>query len=265
MGGYENYFSIIVKTDSNGDTLWTKDEINGLFSGSLYLTDILIEEDTVYIIGRVYPTISTDGSIVIFKTKSDGEVLWTKYYNDQYSSQWSGYYGTFTNNNTLYIAGSPYNYEQMIYVFEIKKNGDLIWEKYYGEFGTDYLTLSMTNCYNNSIAITGYNNGDVFLLKLGEKPSQISTLNDPNYLDFKIYPNPAKLNTNIDFSLPYKAQTRITIYTLFGEEIGVLANKPLRKGNYTFKWNTTLVPNGIYFCKVEFNNKFQVKKIIVSK
>ncbi len=252
VGGYGELFSIIVKTDLNGDTLWTMEDIYGIYSAT-YLTDILIEEDTVYIIGRVNPS-SSEGSILILKMKYDGEILWINYYNDQYSSQWSGYYGTFTPDNTIYIAGSPHNYEQMIYIFEIEKKGDLIWEKYYGEIGITYKTIAISNCNNNSIAIAGYSFyafGDIFIFKLGENPSQISTTNNLNNFDYNVFPNPSKSFTNIEFYIPNKALTQVTIYSLSGIEIEVLENNTLTKGEYSLQWNTGSVSNGIYFCKIE--------------
>lgn len=266
VGGYGNIFSIIVKTDSNGDTLWSINEIDSISLTHMFLSDILIDHDTVYILGSSGFS-NLEGSIVIIKMNSDGEVYWIKGYNDLYGSSFRGYYGMFTTNNTIYIAGSPHNYEQMIYVFEIDKNGDLIWGKYYGEYEKTNLVTSIISSFTEKLVLAGYDHPmyDVFVFELGENPSQILPTNNLNDFDFSIFPNPSKSFTNIEFYVPNKALTRVTIYSLSGKELEVLENNTLTKGEYGLQWNTSTVPNGIYICKIEMNKQIQVKKIVVSR
>ena len=56
----------------------------------------------------------------------------------------------------------------------------------------------------------------------------------------------------------------LEIYDATGRKITSLANGKFN-GKQNISWNTNLVPDGIYFCKLSSGNLKQVAKIMVRK
>ncbi len=260
--GFGIPFSMFIKTDSNGDTLWTIDTMYELDFSETYFKDILIDYDTIYVIGSGHSELPN--CIYVIKMKSDGEILWTKGYGDEYCST---YYcsGTYTNAGTIMITGKLGFSSNCIYVVEIDKNGNFLWDNTYGDNNRYNYPESIKPTYDSGYAIAGTSSYDFFVLKLGEKPSQIVPINELDKTNLQIFPNPIRDNTNIEFSITSNAMIIITIYDLNGKKISVLANKLFQEGRHNLLWDASTIPNGIYFCKVEFDNQVQAKKIIVSK
>lgn len=101
---------------------------------------------------------------------------------------------------------------------------------------------------------------------------KISTSNENEMLSSQtrlgqIYPNPFTTETIIPFEIKEAANIKISIINLFGQEICTIVNKPLSPGKYTLYWNGsdksgTRVMEGIYFCRMEYDNQLiQVEKI----
>lgn len=256
--------SVIVKTDSNGDTLWSKRKINDINFTYIYLNDLLIDEDTVYVFGTNTTNL---GNILIFKMKSNGDVIWVKEYVNEDITSWYGYFGAHTNKGTIIIAGVSEVYTNGIFICEMKKDGDFIWEKSYGKVEIGYFARSIIKSFGNNYIVAGnnYSIKDFFVLKLGKKPSQINPINEQNNIDLQIFPNPVMENAHIEFSITSKAFIKITIYDLNGKEIATLTNKLFQRGKHQLFWDASAFPNGIYFCKFEFEEQVLTKKIIIAK
>ncbi|MCX7876698.1 MAG: family 16 glycosylhydrolase [Melioribacteraceae bacterium] len=79
------------------------------------------------------------------------------------------------------------------------------------------------------------------------------------------FPNPFNPTTNIKFSIPNDALTKLTIYDLLGNEVEVLVNNFLTAGNYNYNFNTKDLTSGIYFYKLQVGNYVQTKKMILLK
>ena len=79
------------------------------------------------------------------------------------------------------------------------------------------------------------------------------------------YPNPFNPVVTIELSLASSNNIKLNIYNLRGEKIDNLFLGQLNKGQYTFNWNATSYPSGIYFIKLESNNNFITRKIFLIK
>ncbi|KAA3618275.1 MAG: T9SS C-terminal target domain-containing protein [Calditrichaeota bacterium] len=88
---------------------------------------------------------------------------------------------------------------------------------------------------------------------------------------FNAYPNPFNPQTNINFSLPEKSNTILSVYNTLGMEIKTLANGILEKGIHKRVLYASQLPTGIYIVKInsrglETNKKYtQTQKIILIK
>jgi len=100
---------------------------------------------------------------------------------------------------------------------------------------------------------------------------------DENYLDLSeditseipegsslfIYPNPANEKIVIFYEQERKSNTNINIYDMLGISIKNVFSGDIEKGKYQYSVNTKDIPVGIYFVRVEGNNKTIVKKLVI--
>ncbi len=84
-----------------------------------------------------------------------------------------------------------------------------------------------------------------------------------NFELFQNYPNPFNPETRINFNIPSKEFVTLKIYNITGREVAVLANRYFEKGSYSFNWNASQLPSGIYFCNIQAGNFSSVKKMIL--
>jgi hypothetical protein len=70
------------------------------------------------------------------------------------------------------------------------------------------------------------------------------------------YPNPFSQKVTINFRLTEDAKVKISVYTMNGKIVNILADKALKEGLHWIDWNGTsfnnrTVPSGIYLCRLE--------------
>ena len=96
-------------------------------------------------------------------------------------------------------------------------------------------------------------------------PDQISIQN--------IYPNPFNPFTQIEYSLPYVSNIKLTIYDLLGRQVEILHNGIQHSNNYTITWDAGKYSSGVYLVQMTMqdtqNNDtphfIQTKKMIFLK
>lgn len=122
-----NYYMHLIKTDFNGDTLWTKNY--GIYTEGYSVRQT---SDGGYILtGRIYNAASVQ-DVHLIKTDSNGDTLWTRTYggtkNDQGNSVQQ------TTDGGYIITGSTKSFDTTIqngqaYLIKTDSNGDTLWTK----------------------------------------------------------------------------------------------------------------------------------------
>jgi agmatine deiminase len=79
------------------------------------------------------------------------------------------------------------------------------------------------------------------------------------------YPNPFNPETNIEFSIHYETQVRLVIYDITGKIINTAIDSKMKPGLYTYTWNASNNPSGIYFCRLESGNLTKTIKMLLIK
>ena len=79
------------------------------------------------------------------------------------------------------------------------------------------------------------------------------------------YPNPAREQSTIPFTIDKKGKTYLEIIDQEGRTIQVLSNKVLPAGNYEVEANTSTLDAGIYYYRLRQGTFSQSKKMIVIK
>jgi hypothetical protein len=82
------------------------------------------------------------------------------------------------------------------------------------------------------------------------------------------YPNPFNPSTTITFTLPEPSEVSLRIYNLGGQLVKTLVSGNAAAGRHQVVWDGTdaggqQVASGIYYCRMQAGNFFQVKKMLL--
>ncbi len=85
---------------------------------------------------------------------------------------------------------------------------------------------------------------------------------------YKNRPNPVDNYTEFEFTLNESMFITLTVYNLIGKPVKVVANGYFQKGTHTVVWHADdekgiLVPNGVYFYRLESRKGVLIKQLIV--
>ncbi|MBX7206184.1 MAG: T9SS type A sorting domain-containing protein [Bacteroidia bacterium] len=83
--------------------------------------------------------------------------------------------------------------------------------------------------------------------------------------DFAIYPNPASHQAKIVYSIAKDAHAKITVTDAMGKEVFILVNGFHTQGQYIQSIDASLLPPGIFFCRLERNGEVTIKKFTIIK
>ena len=157
----------IVKTDSLGNTLWTR-----VYGGELWDEGRHVEqtEDGGYIIvGGTYSYGAGDCDVWLLKTDSLGDIIWTHTYGDWGHDQ--GMCVRQTPDGGYIIVGTFYPQSSYgdVYILKTDSLGDTLWARTYGEMNVDEWGSSVQPTADGGYIIVGGKGGgirDLYLLKV---------------------------------------------------------------------------------------------------
>lgn len=149
----------LIRTDLNGDTIWTK-----TFGGAELDcgNSIKVTDDNGYIIAGYTYSFGRGSDVYLVKTDSNGDTLWTKTYGT--GAYDIGNMVRQTTDNGYIVVGGNGN----VYIIKIDNLGNLVWEKTYGSTHTDY-GYGVEQLSGSGYLIIGYimtDNIDVYYLKI---------------------------------------------------------------------------------------------------
>jgi len=161
----------IVRTDADGDTLWTKQYFADIINyGSFIGTDIERTNDGgFFIVG--YGTRQATSGIWILRVDSNGDSLWSRYYT---GGNTDTAYATrdikITPDNGIIILGflaSGITYDDDIFVMKYSASGTLQWYKIFGSFDIPEVAISIENAIGGGfVFISEYDSSGLHQLKL---------------------------------------------------------------------------------------------------
>lgn len=267
----------LLKTDANGDTLWTK-----TYGGADWdeARSMQPTTDGGYIITGVTASFGAGGSdIYLIKTDANGDTLWTRTYGgtgDDYGNSVQQ-----TTDNGYIITGYTQSFGPgwfNLYVVKTDPNGDTLWTKVYGGTDLDFgYSVQQTSDHGYIIAgqtgSFGAGADDAWLIRLSpepgieEAPGNITT--DSNVL-LRSYPNPFKTETVIHYQLSRPLAVTIGVYDASGKLVQTLVNDRRDAGQHTACWdgrilNGSYVSSGVYFCRIQAGEHTSVAKILLMR
>ncbi|MEN7548190.1 glycosyl hydrolase family 18 protein [Rapidithrix thailandica] len=214
-----------------------------------------------------------DGNITSAQFYVDGQSASTSGSAGNYSATWTpSAYGTYTISITVTdndnktatdqvmvtiaegtLCSAPVWDAGTVYVGgdEVTHNGNLFRAKWWtlgDEPGTGgaWGPWEDLGACGSAVAKTG-------LASKAEGSADISVLN---------YPNPFTYQTTIRFTLPSRSQTTLRLLNLQGQEVSILLNKELEKGNHKVDVDASTLPNGLYIYQLTVGQITRVGRML---
>lgn len=177
----------LIKTDSNGNTLWTN-SYGGVYEDIGW--SVQQTTDDGYIIAGttqlIEPTIWTFEDVYLIKTDNNGDTLWTRTYGGDAVDK--GYSVQQTNDGGFIISGESDSFtnswDSDVYIIKTDIYGDTLWTKTYGGSGDDK-GWSVQQPTDGGYIITGQtlsyetNSCDIYIIKTDEGGNISSVIEIP--------------------------------------------------------------------------------------
>jgi hypothetical protein len=261
----------VIRTDENGDSLWTK--TFGGDSSDIGYSIQQASDNGFLIVGATKSWGSGDFDVYISKVDSLGDLMWTKLYGGLLEDR--GYAIEKTMNDQYIICGWTYSFGSLnsdIYLLKVDENGDTAWTTRYGVgFWEEAYSCQQTQDGGYIIAgdIFGYNLTDVYLIKT---EADVGIREHQNQQDMSkdmlltCRPNPFVSTTQIKLLGTNKNhKSNLTIYDVSGRQVKEISLLP-----FNFSLGATwdgrddagqVLPPGIYFLKLNGKPAGKVVKV----
>ncbi len=141
--------------------------------------------------------------------------------------------------------------------------------------GTHWINRNkgMEQTYISSLIVSGSNivagasGSNIFIRSLSNIAS-VGITNTGLLPQFELhqnYPNPFNPITNISYSLSKRSFVSLRIYDILGNEIAALLTGERAPGRYTQQWDASVFPTGVYYYRLQVENTFETKKLLLLK
>jgi hypothetical protein len=247
----------LIRINSNGDTLWTKSYNGPYFSYSLDEgKDVQqMPDGGFFILGRTDgPVNTTNSSLWLIRTDSNGDTLWTKTYEYM-----AGNSMQLTTDGGFIITGDTS-------LIRINDEADTLWTKALGI--SDDFAYSVQQTSDGGFIVAGRTNNsssppDVWLVRVGSDGTTSAENNSTlpaQYELFQNYPNPFNPITNISWHSPLSSWQTLKIYDVLGNIVATLVEDYRPAGLNEVEFDASKLPSGIYFYRLNIDNKQSIVK-----
>ncbi|MBA7530077.1 hypothetical protein ES705_22280 [subsurface metagenome] len=334
IAGYTRSFGptidvYLIKTDSLGDTLWTRtygETGNPSTHADKAFSVQQMPDDGYIIVGWTDSFGTGDDDVYLLKTDMNGDLLWTQVYGGPLDDR--GYSIQQTTDNGYIIAGYTRSFGAGDYdvwllritgaLFLVTPTGIDFGDVYVDSMKTDSVTVTNTGTATLDITAVVSDNAEftvtpttgnlapaasmefyitfaptepgaetgniIFTHNAMTSPDTVTVIGTgvvgieeakddgvPTvYALSRNYPNPFKTETAIHYQLPQPNVVTIVIYNVSGQRIRTLVNEHKDAGFYTVHWDgrsqdSQRVSNGVYFCRMVVGEYISVKKILLTR
>jgi len=264
---YDNIW--LVRTDSNGDTLWTR-----TYGGSSGETAYSVQQtsDGGYIIaGSTYSFGAGQWDFYLVKTNSLGDMMWTRTYGGS-SMEWA-YSVQLTSDGGYVVAGSTTSFgagSRDYYLVKTNSNGDTLWTRTYGGSASDE-AYAIQQTSDGGFILAGETASaglmDFYLVKTGSVSAmELPAVSLPReYALVQNFPNPFNPVTTIRYDVNVMGPVSLKVFDLLGHEVETLVQGTIPAGSYSVAWDAARLPSGIYLCHIKAGEFVQTQKMMLLK
>lgn len=258
----------VLRTDINGDTLWTKK-----YGGN--------DEDMFYAVaetgdGYIFAgqTRSFNAAIIdayVVRTDMNGEVIWSHFYGGNLADYAYSIYPIEDDHYIIAGYSDSFNDNDDVYVFEIDGEGEVIWQSNYGISVDSERMYGSYMTADGSMVLTGImdyyyqSQDDLFVMKLGEENNGLSEQWLQQEAAFSAYPNPASGKVNVKFSLPSQSQVQLLLKKMDGNDVSELFSGSLLAGDHDLECQLPVTPSGTYILQIKGDQYCLNRKLVIAK
>jgi photosystem II stability/assembly factor-like uncharacterized protein len=260
--GYADLY--FVKTDANGDSIWSKTYGGASNSEG---RSLLVKDDGGFIIaGKI------SNAKAIISTDQNGDTLWTRTYpsgivsiaNSISITRDGEYILTAVNFDSLFSSSV---------IIKTNPDGDSIWSAIIEDPVRNLYLRSILQTEDGGYVAAGYHQvpdafNDVFLVKLAPDftgiESEIAILPDRITLH-QNYPNPFNASTTISFELAEPQVVNLSVYNLLGQKVEVLLDGKLNAGTHEVRFDAGSYPSGLYFYRLKAGEHSATRTMVLLK
>ncbi len=167
-------------------------------------------------------------------------------------------------DGTIYCGSTWGNY-----YYAIDKDGELLWK------------LPLDGCWDDNSGSIGAD-GTLYIgvhkhpRVIGQERTLIAVRDSgsvfvdegPFLIEYSLsqnYPNPFNPKTTINYEIPELSFVTLKVYDVLGGEVATLVNEEKSVGSYELEFNTTYIPSGVYFYRLQAGDFVEIKKMVFIK
>jgi uncharacterized delta-60 repeat protein len=261
----------LVKTDGEGDTLWTR-----TYGGSHedWARSVEQTSDGGYVVAGHTHSFGGGEHFYVVKTNGQGDTLWTRTYGGGTAAKASAVQQT--DDEGYIVAGGSLSSAAGSWDFYLVKTdslGDTLWTRTYGGTGTDE-AYSVQQTADGGYVLAGYTESygageaDFYVVKTGPDISPAAPTISPFPSGYQLhanYPNPFNSLTTIRYDVGRTGPVSVKVFDLLGREVTTLVQGIIPAGSYTVTWDAGDLPSGLYLCRMNAGEFTQTKKMVLLK
>ncbi len=185
--------------------------------------------------------------------------------NAMYPGMVKGYAFPFQNSTTCAYTSSWVSQYNLSALYEpVDKGATQV--AYYGGFGMPTVVLLGGTDHRVMFSTLSFSTSDTTEMRDSILAMLASTsFNDlpASVTAFNVFPNPANDVISVNINLKESAELQIDITDMEGKQVATIAKEKLNAGASTKQFNTSSLPNGNYFVRLQVNGKGTMEKISI--
>lgn len=267
-GGFDFW---LVRTNSNGDSLWSR-TFGGTDDDRCYSVEQT--SDGGYILGGFTRSFGAgDSDFWLVRTNANGDSVWSRTFGGNSSDECHCLRQT--SDGKYALAGWTSSFgagEYDFWLVKVDTDGDSLWSRTFGGRFREYC-YSFEQTWDGGYVLAGStesfgaSDDDFWLVKTGPDlaSEQISVSVPAQYALYPNYPNPFNPSTRIAYDLARTSNVTLTAFDLLGRKVATLANGVQVAGSHTATFNGADLPSGIYFYRLQAGDFVAARKMVLLK
>ncbi len=223
--------------------------------------------------GNVFVTGNSADDFATVKYDPAGTEIWVRRYDGPAAgADWATALAVDGAGNA-YVAGSSFGNATTKYDFatlSYDPAGTVRWTERYNGPADFYDTPSAIAVHAGNVYVSGSSGGtgtglDYATIKYGTSTVAVEPVAPRVGFALRSDPNPFTPSTSIRFTIPERAQVRLAVYDVRGEEVSLLVNEVLAPGPYERKLDGSTLAPGVYWSRIQVGALAETRKIILVK
>lgn len=261
----------LVKTDANGDSLWSR-TFGGSGSDWCYSAQQTADDGFV-LVGTTTDYDSGRKNLLLVKTDENGDSLWGRTMQGTDSDIYR--FVTQTGDSGYVLGGSirPSGSGFVdFFLMKVDTNGDSLWSRTFGGSSSDHC-MSVQQTADGGFVLAGMGTPpeggwcDFWLIKTGPEGTPVweRRIPAPQKFNLSVYPNPFNPTATISFNLPKAMQAQLRIFDITGRVVTTLADEHFSAGSHQLHFDASAYPSGAYFANLRAGDYQKTTKLVLLK